>query len=195
IRARYGPDRTARRRLPGTPSPAPRPRRRHRPAVPRTEPLQADPDRDGQNPRPPRAGHPGPPPRLGPWTAGHASYPPARPGDAPDPGRRQPDLHPRPARPRRRVHHRDLRPRRRGDQTQSDRKCLPDTHPRHPARLDLGHLPDRLARLAGPVTPTARIMRTKTLLAPPPPPKTRRQATYPRRPPNPANHENAGPAA
>ena len=34
-------------------------------------------------------------------------------GDAPDPGRRQPDLHPRPARPRRRVHHRDLRPRRR----------------------------------------------------------------------------------
>ena len=38
--------------------------------------------------------------------------------------------------------------RRRGNQTQSDRKCLPATHPRHPARLDLGHLPDRLARLA-----------------------------------------------
>ena len=66
-------------------------------------------------------------------------------------------------------------PRRRGNQTQSDRKCLPATHPRRPARLDLGHLPDRLARLAGPVTPTARIMRTKTLPARPPPAETRRQ--------------------
>ena len=51
------------------------------------------------------------------------------------------------------VHHRDLRPRRRRDQTQSDRERLPATHPRRAARLDLGHLPDRLARLAGQVTP------------------------------------------
>ena len=149
--------------------PAPRPRRRRGPAVPRTEPLQVDPVRGGQAPGPPRASRPGPRPRLGSRPAGHAPHPPAQPGDAPDPGRRQPDLHPRPARPRRRVHHRDLRPRRRGDQTQSDRECLRATHPGRPARLDLGHLPDRLARLAGAVTPAAGIMRTKTLPARPPP--------------------------
>ena len=51
----------------------------------------------------------------------------------------------------------------------------PATHPRSPARLDLGRLPDRLARLADPVTPTARIMRTKTLPAQPPPAETCRQ--------------------
>src|SRR6266851_779896 len=113
--------------------------------------------------------------RLGPRPFSHAPHAPADTGHAPRPGRRQPDLHPRPARPRRRVHHRDLRPRRRGNQTQSDRKCLPATHPRRPARLDLGHLSDRLARLAGPVTPTARIMRTKTLPAQPPQAETRRQ--------------------
>ena len=76
------------------------------------------------NPGPPRASCPGPRPRLGSRTAGHDPHPAAQPGHAPDPGRRQPDLHPRPARPRRRVHHRDLRARRRGDQTQSDRECL-----------------------------------------------------------------------
>ncbi len=43
---------------------------------------------------PPRAGRPGARPRLGPRTAGHAPHPPAQPGHAPDPGRRQPDLHP-----------------------------------------------------------------------------------------------------
>ena len=102
IRARDGPDRPPRRRLPGTPQAAPRPRRRHEPAVPRTEPLQADPVRGGQAPGPPRASRPSPRPRLGSRTAGHAPHPAAQPGDAPDPGRRQPDLHPRPARPRRR---------------------------------------------------------------------------------------------
>jgi len=33
-------------------------------------------------------------PRLGPRPAGHAPHPAAQPGHAPDPGRRQPDLHP-----------------------------------------------------------------------------------------------------
>ncbi len=41
-------------------------------------------------------------PSWAPGTAGHTPHPAAQPGDAPDPGRRQPDLHPRPARPRRR---------------------------------------------------------------------------------------------
>ena len=77
-----------------------------------------------------------------------------RRSDAPDPGRRQLDLHPRPARPRRHLHHRDLCPRRRRNQAQSDRGRLRATDPRHIAGLDLGHVSDRLARYAGPLTPT-----------------------------------------
>jgi hypothetical protein len=51
------------------------------------------------------------------------------------------------------------RARRRRNQTQSDRKRLRATHPRCIAGLDLGHLPDRLARHTGTLTPTAaRIM-------------------------------------
>ena len=99
------------------------------PAVPRTEPLQADPVRDREAPGPPRPSRPRPRPQLGSRPANHAAHAPPHPGDAPDPGRRQPDLHPRPARPRRRVHHRDLRPRRRRNQTQSDRERLRATTP------------------------------------------------------------------
>jgi integrase/recombinase XerD len=47
-------------------------------------------------------------------------------------------------------------PRRRRGQTRSDRKRPPAAHSRRPARLDPGHLPDRLAPLLGPLTPTAQ---------------------------------------
>jgi integrase/recombinase XerD len=50
-------------------------------------------------------------------------------------------------------------------------------HPRRHAGLDHGRLPDRLARLARALTPTGRIMRTKSLLARPPPAETPRQGT------------------
>ena len=121
--------------------------------------FQDDPVRRRQAPDPPRAGRPQTRSQLGSRTAGHTPHPAAQQSDAPDPGRRQPDLHPRPARPRRRVHYRDLRSRRRRNQTQSDRKRLRATHPRCIAGLDLGHLPDRLARHTGTLTPTAaRIM-------------------------------------
>ena len=122
-----------------------------------------------------RARDPGRAPGL-PVTPPH---PAAQPGDAPDPGRRQPDLHPRPARPRRCVHHRDLRPRRRGNQTQSDRASLRATHPRRLARLGPGHVLDELARIVGTVTPTAGIMRPKTLPARPPPAETTDRAHNP----------------
>ena len=92
-------------------------------------------------------------PGWAPRPAGHAAHAPAEPGHAPGPGRRQPDLHPRPARPRRRLHHRDLRQSRRRGQTQSDRERLRTTHPGRLAGLDLGLVPARLARLAGPLTP------------------------------------------
>ena len=134
VRARHGPNRPAARRLPQTPRPAPRPRRRRGPTVPRTQPLQADQIRDRQAPGPPRPRRPSARPRLGSRTDGHTPHAPAHQSDAPNPGRRQPDLHPRPARPRRHLHHRDLRPRRRRNQTQSDRERLRATHPRRTCR-------------------------------------------------------------
>jgi hypothetical protein len=106
-------------------------------------------------------------------TAGHTSHAAAHQGDAPDPGRRQPDLHPQSARPHRCVHQRDLRPRRRRGQTQSDRKPPGTAGPSRTVRpwrcptgaaLTVGPPPRRAGRRVDGGRPTARCRRRATAL-------------------------------